>query len=279
MARLAIKGHPKRGEEVIKLLKMLGGHESGYPSNARSGYWVLDGCLNIEAYSEIPEHLINDFKIFTLEEFLKKYPYKTRDRVTVEGTECFIEDLIWHDELNCVRYKISHKVGSLINGWYSVQSLQPHKEETVEEKIKVDIPKGYEFAGVDDNNQQVVFEKIKPQYPKTYEECCKILDETVYIAFDGLSLEEVKLYKPYIELMRCRNAYWKIAGEQMELGGAWKPELNSKKRKFALSNVGENISFEVYGEYNSILCFPTEEMRDAFFENYKELIEKCKELL
>ena len=34
------------------------------------------------------------------------------------------------------------------------------KEETMEETIKIDIPKGYEFAGVDDDNQQVVFEKI-----------------------------------------------------------------------------------------------------------------------
>ena len=138
MARLAIKGHPTRGEEVVKLLKMFGGHECGYPSNARSGYWILNGCFNIEAYSKIPEHLINDFKIFTLEEFLKKFPYETGDNVIVKGTECFIEDLIWHDELNCVHYKIFHKVESFINGWYSVQSLQPYKEDTMEE-IKIDI--------------------------------------------------------------------------------------------------------------------------------------------
>jgi hypothetical protein len=28
-----------------------------------------------------------------------------------------------------------------------------------------------------------------------------------------------------------------------------------------------------------ILLFPTEEMRDAFYENFKDLIEKCKEFL
>ena len=33
------------------------------------------------------------------------------------------------------------------------------------------------------------------------------------------------------------------------------------------------------GDVNTILTFPTEEMRDAFFENFKDLIEKCKELL
>lgn len=30
---------------------------------------------------------------------------------------------------------------------------------------------------------------------------------------------------------------------------------------------------------NKILAFPTAEMRDAFFEDFKELIEQCKELL
>ena len=28
-----------------------------------------------------------------------------------------------------------------------------------------------------------------------------------------------------------------------------------------------------------ILAFPTQEMRDAFYENFKDLIEQCKELL
>ena len=32
-------------------------------------------------------------------------------------------------------------------------------------------------------------------------------------------------------------------------------------------------------EYTFTLAFPTEEMRDAFYENFKELIEECKELL
>ena len=30
---------------------------------------------------------------------------------------------------------------------------------------------------------------------------------------------------------------------------------------------------------STILEFPTEEMRDAFYENFKELINECKELL
>ena len=37
----------------------------------------------------------------------------------------------------------------------------------MEEQIKIDVPKGYEYAGV--VNGKVVFvEKVKPKYPKTY---------------------------------------------------------------------------------------------------------------
>lgn len=89
------------------------------------------------------------------------------------------------------------------------------------EVIKIDIPKGYEFTGVDDDNQQVVLTKIQPQYPATYEECCMVLDKRTFLGFNGLSLGEIELYRPFIKLMRCRDAYWKIAGEQMELGRPW----------------------------------------------------------
>ena len=39
-----------------------------------------------------------------------------------------------------------------------------------------------------------------------------------------------------------------------------------------------NFENETYNR-NAILAFPTEEMRDAFYENFKDLIEQCKELL
>lgn len=52
--------------------------------------------------------------------------------------------------------------------------LYTYKEEIMEE-IKIDIPKGYEFAGIDDSRQQVVFTKIQPEYPTTYEECHKLM--------------------------------------------------------------------------------------------------------
>ena len=82
------------------------------------------------------------------------------------------------------------------------------------------------------------------------------------------------------KLFICRDAYWKIAGEKMELGKPWEPDwTNLDQLKYCIwVDVGEFVTMtNVRGQH--ILAFPTEEMRDAFYENFKELINSCKELL
>jgi hypothetical protein len=93
-----------------------------------------------------------------------------------------------------------------------------------------------------------------------------------------VSIEEYYLYSEFIRLIRCRDAYWKVAGEQMGLGKSWEQDYDD--RCFIIANNNGNIhTYEYHGNNNVILAFPTEEMRDEFFENFKELIEKCKKLL
>ena len=61
---------------------------------------------------------------------------------------------------------------------------------------------------------------------------------------------------------------------------------NSKLRIIPLGGleaIGMNITAFEYEDSIVVvdcgLSFPTEEMRDAFYENFKDLIEQCKELL
>ena len=122
-------------------------------------------------------------------------------------------------------------------------------------------------------------EYSKPQYPKTYEECCEVLGCNIGITMKLGIEEDEKLFSLLYMLKTCRNAYWKLYGEQMGLGKPWEPDWTSNDTKYCLFNE-ENII--VSGEIcycNYILAFPTEEMRDAFYENFKDLIEVCKELL
>lgn len=316
MENLAIKGHATRGKEAIEILEMFGGNnKTKWNGDDESAMYFINENGNIKSED------CSIMKIFTIEEFLEKYPYKVGDKVQRNGaTSCgsiyVIEQMKWED--NQVKYIICDLYWKNCKCTVTSEDLQHYKEETtdkankavfdanaqccdimnhlikeetMEENIKekcdlINFNSHYIFDFADkvelilkddwevkneDGRTYVV--RKQPQYPKTYNECWKILDAgEEEVLFDGATASEEFLFDSFIKLKRCRDAYWEIAGD-------WKPNLDSKQHKFAISNVGNKISFEVYGEYNSILCFPTEEMRDTFYENFKDLIEQCKELL
>ena len=129
----------------------------------------------------------------------------------------------------------------------------------------------------------------KPKYPKTYEECCNVLDiDDRELVFNG-EYRASKLYWKQLgrlnilnKLLICRDAYWKIAGEEMGLGKdlSWVPDWMCVDPLYAILYRYHYIcKAEVNGGTSCILAFPTAEMRDAFYENFKELIDECKELL
>ena len=76
------------------------------------------------------------------------------------------------------------------------------------------------------------------------------------------------------------DAIGKAAGEEMGLGKPWEPDWNDgDRKKYCIFNDSGSIRKGIKYFANSILAFPTQEMQDAFYENFKELIELCKELL
>lgn len=120
--------------------------------------------------------------------------------------------------------------------------------------------------------------KKKPKYPKTFIEVLNFWHPGREIEDDYQRCYKKELIENFQSLLYARDAYWKIAGEEMGLGKPWKQDYND--RCFIIVNNNGNIHhYEYHGNNNVILAFPTEEMRDAFYKNFKELIEKCKELL
>ena len=150
--------------------------------------------------------------------------------------------------------------------------LLNNKEEDME-TIKIDIPKGYEFAKIDNDKQQIVFTKIQPQYPKDYVECCECLKHNPFINnVSGYKRDTIEALQT---LITCRDAYWKLAGKEMGLDKPWEPDWNNLSTTKVYIRINKG-----YFTYSSrVLVFPTAEMRDAFYENFRELIEQCKELL
>ena len=153
-------------------------------------------------------------------------------------------------------------------------------------------PDGYEFRDENGNVidvKKIVLEKKKPKYPQSYGECLKVLGiEGGRLMFNnsGITQYERDLYlkmNSLSKLLICLDAYWKIAGEEMGLGKPWEPDWrNSEQNKYVISNdYGRELNTHKIkcSHVTHILAFPTAEMRDAFYEAFKELIEECKELL
>ena len=158
-----------------------------------------------------------------------------------------------------------------------------------------ELPDGYIFK--DENGNVILTSKIilekKKEYPKTYEECCKVLgvNPDNFLSIRNLYRDDgdeestdyerdlLGKFDSLWELRICRDAYWKIAGEEMKLGKPWEPDWDDGELKWCMSYSGNCIEFDQYKSIHHVLAFPTPEMLDAFYENFKELIVQCKELL
>ena len=85
--KLALKGHPTRGKEVIGVLRMMGGRAVD-ALKGNTDWYAIDECtdnlITIYGYNYINSH---NFITFTLEEFLEKYPFKVGDNVLIPEYE------------------------------------------------------------------------------------------------------------------------------------------------------------------------------------------------
>ena len=147
----------------------------------------------------------------------------------------------------------------------------------------INVPEGYEFRDENGNiieAKVITLEKKKSKYPKTYEECLNVL-AFVRPEFTIEVLDEhyERLLSSFYKLLICRDAYWKLAGEEMGLGESWVP--NSTEIVFSIGRISGTLIGKMlhHNGNTAFLEFPTREMRDAFYENFKDLIEECKELL
>lgn len=294
--RLAIKGHPTRGSEVIKILEMLGGINHGfYKGDGQSCLYYIDNKdIKGSDYLEFDE-----FIVFTLEEFLEKYPFKVCDKVICKNLLALdsiyvVKKIIWDN--NQIKYIIHNTYCDKYNFTVFIvtaEDLQPYTEEIYMDNTtnntkpgitidgeKLIAPKGYTIktATMNGSNLTVEYVKNKSRYPKTYKECCKLLS----LGEDGNLYTKgykARLIQGLQKLLICRDAYWKIAGEEMGLEKPWEPNWTAMEGMSSIFRFRYNIVCCSNKHQQCLLAFPTKEMRNTFFENFKDLIEECKEFL
>ena len=230
------------------------------------------------------------------------------DRYVVEDTfgECgtlyfnFVDDwkIVEEENLKSREDDIEKDMGEhqkIVDEIMDIQGIKPIEAEMEEVWY---CPEGYIFKDENGNiinTTKIVLEKKGVTYPKTYAECCKVLDIDAYDLVLSIDYRSNKMkHKDWKRLEKlnalnqiliCRDAYWKLAGEEMGLDGPWEPDYNEESYelgspiKYVIYYTGTHIAKGKKCTPSYILSFPTEEMRDTFYENFKETIKQCLILL
>ena len=288
--KLAIKGHPTRGREVIELLEMMGGHATviNKISNETDKVFFIsdnENCFYKKSIRFIPDSSkeIEEFTVFTLEEFLEKYPFKVGELKDLLGSNlsCVISEMRWNTQAECVEYHATFGLNDY--GWHKVSDFcrdyQIEELNTVISGInlnscdyadEVELNLGDYEIEVRDGRTYAV--KKKSKYPTTYTECCEVIANSKPYAMNEYYGDVNKLLQTFQSLLICHNAYMKIAGEQMGLDGPWEPDLENEELYCVQNYNKQIIKSKTNTAFNKILIFPTEEMRDRFYDNLKEKI-------
>jgi hypothetical protein len=238
-----------------------------------------------------------DFDRFDYSELIKKIQFIPGDKVIVnlpgfeEHSEKEVGKLIWSSKSKSIAYSMRCEDGE--KEIYSPDVLDPVVKEVTVNNIE-DFLGDKKISSINFQNQEHYSDEVelclsdqheikekngkwfvvkkKPEFPKTYKECCRVLGITD--AVNGCSGYIWQLLNEFQELLICRDAYWKLAGD-------WEPEYKTlvNNEYFTIHTFNGKIVKSMTSHRQSILAFPTEEIRDKFYENFKDLIEKCKELL
>lgn len=159
---------------------------------------------------------------------------------------------------------------------YYVQDLS----DFTRDKYKITFDEDYQVSVKDG---VIIAESKTIKLPKTFEDCCKVLGISQYISLiydldDGSSNE---LYKYHIELLRsfrklmiCRDAYRQIAGWK-----PWENTYNGVRKMFGIMQSGSTVRLDNCTYQGCMLMFPTEDMCKVFYENFKDLIFKCHDII
>ena len=284
--KIAIQANPNRGKEIISLLKSLGGRDTSLEGDGEIYTYYVDGTGIIQ-YDEAPK----DYKVYTLEEFEKEFPFKIGDRV-ISITTGYIGTIT----------KLSE------NGWYYVnydngnfacafgQNLKPYKE--MERNVTLTLDKAKEWYKKGGELKEVALqayseeELTKVDLPKTWEEFCNnfpLKNEECYVGtcsditmmsecVEGRDIEMDKNVYPsrksaeahlaMIQLEQLRNCWW----------NGWEPMWDGSTKYTIKRNCNEISVIRAYNT-SAFLAFPTREMAEEFLKCFRDLIEKAGDLI
>jgi len=155
--------------------------------------------------------------------------------------------------------------------------------------VSIDVPEGYKLIDKGNGHYEVV--KKEQTLPKTWEEFCEthpVKEGECFIGtFSNIievgrtrkgredshkhmlpNKETAEVFLALIQLIQLRNCY----------NGDWEPDWMDNEPKCTIVNDLNNLK-KARTNISHVLVFKSEELRDQFFENFRDLIEIAKPLI
>ena len=253
--KLAIQGHPTRGKEIIQILRSLGA--TSYDTNDTCShpewYWYINTNKEITCNHK---RSMCDYKLYTLEEFEKKFPYKIGE--TVITTLNHVGTIIG---IVNGKYKVMFKEDSAL---IAPRRLKPYKE--MERNITLTLEKAKEWYKKGGELREIALqaftkEELNP-LPRSWGDYCK------HTSTLTTSFSICAKYDAFVKLEHLRDCWL----------GDWKPVWNAS-HKYAIKNLQGEVTVLGCSNVAAFLTFPTREMAEEFLKCFRDLIELAKDLI
>jgi hypothetical protein len=154
-------------------------------------------------------------------------------------------------------------------------------------ELKIQVPEGYEIDRENSTFKNIVFKKVENELPNSWEDLEFIdgffvssLSDIAKIGNNTTNDESNKNVFPTVEEAEACLALAQLCQLRDRYNDGWKPDwINNKEYKYSIViNNGEPF-VETYFNVQKVLSFKTQELRDKFLENFRDLIEIAKPLL
>lgn len=129
------------------------------------------------------------------------------------------------------------------------------------------------FEGLEEFDEET-YQKTKDvdHLPRTILQCAKYLGVESCVDIFPVGYKD-KWIKAIQELIICRDAYWKLEGN-------WTPNHKDiKEKKHCIVTRRDKVSVATTTGTSRLLEFPTSEMAEMFYKNFKGHIDFCKEFI
>lgn len=152
----------------------------------------------------------------------------------------------------------------------------------------IEIPEGFELKKVSDTEYRIVKKEVV--LPKTWVEFCDLypVKRSEFYIENGSTITQLncknrnfgsdKNVLPSKEKAEAILALCQLIQLRDCYNDGWKPDWNEDSNKYVIYFFGDEPTPTINVGCAKILAFKSAELRDEFFNNFKDLIEKLKPL-